>query len=89
MSKKSIHDLREEFILAEHQLEVLHIYGDHIVIVLPYNMTDVESKKMQIKDHIQNNFEGILNVDVFTQYMVIWHNHEIVIHSQLRIKRPK
>jgi uncharacterized protein YqhQ len=88
MTKKSIYELREEFIRAEHQLEVLHIYGDHIVIVLPYNMTNIEAKKLQLKEHIQNAFTGILNVDLFTQYIVVWHDHELLCQSHLRIKRP-
>jgi len=79
--------LREEFIEAEHTLDVLHIYGDHIVIVLPYSMTDIEKRKHELKQYIQNNFQKVLNVDVFTQYIVIWHDHELLDQRHIRSKR--
>ena len=88
MLKKSIFELREEFIDAEHELDVLHIYGDHIVIVLPYSMTDIDRRKQELKDYIQNNFVKILNVDVFTQYIVIWHDHELLDQRHIRQRRP-
>jgi len=80
--------LREEFIEAEHKLDVLHIYGDHIVIVLPYSMTDVERRKKELKTYIQDNFQKVLNVDLFTQYIVIWHDHELIDQRHMRRKRP-
>lgn len=88
MLKKSIFELREEFIDAEHELDVLHIYGDHIVIVLPYSMTDIDRRKQELKDYIQNNFVKVLNVDVFTQYIVIWHDHELLDQRHIRQRRP-
>jgi len=88
MSKKTIFELRQEFIEAEHELDVLHIYGDHIVIVFPYSMIDIDRKKQELKEYIQTNFQKVLNVDVFTQYIVIWHDHELLDQRHIRCKRP-
>lgn len=87
MHKKTIFELREEFIDAEHKLDVLHIYGDHIVIMFNYSLTDIDRKKQELKTYIQENFEKILNVDIFTQYMIIWHDHYILDQRHIRSKR--
>lgn len=86
--KKTIYQLRDELIDAEPHFEVLHIYGDHVVVVLMYSLTHIERKKQELKEYIERTFNAILHVDIFTQYIVIWHDFEIVAPEHTKIKRP-
>ena len=86
--KRSIYELREELIDAEQYFEVLHVYGDHIVIVLAYNLINAERKKRELKEYIEKTFVAVLHVDVFTQYIVIWHDYEIMAPEHTKKKRP-
>lgn len=88
MAKRSIYELREELLKAEKYFEVLHIYGDHAVLVLQQDMDNIDDKKKALKAHIESRFTAILHVDVFTQYVVVWHEYEIVPPEQARRKRP-
>ncbi len=86
--KKTIYELRDQLIDAEVHFEVLHVYGDHIVIVLAYNLLNADRKKRELKEYIEKTFVAVLHVDVFTQYMVIWHDYEIVSPQHTKKKRP-
>lgn len=86
--KKSISELRDELINAESHFEVLHIYGDHIVVVLSYTVLNTEKKKRELKEYIEKSFVAIFHVDVFTQYIVIWHDYVILSPEHMKKKRP-
>lgn len=88
MKKKSIYELREELIDAEAQFEILHLYGDHAVVVLSYTLLNPDKKKQELKEYIEKTFTAILHVDVFTQYIVIWHDFALLAPEHTKIKRP-
>lgn len=88
MHKKSIYNLREELIRAEKYFDVLHIYGDHAVLVLKQDVDDLNEKKQALKEHIETRFKAILHVDVFTQYIVVWHEFDIIAQEHMKRKRP-
>ena len=89
MKKKSIYELREELIDAESQFEILHVYGDHAVIILSYAVLNPNKKKQELTEYIEKTFAAILHVDVFTQYLVIWHEFAILAPEHRKIKRPQ
>jgi hypothetical protein len=86
--KKSIHELRDQLADAEEHFEVLHMYGDHIVIVLAYTIPNADKKMRELKEYIEKTFAAILHVDVFTQYVVIWHDYHILSPEHMKKKRP-
>lgn len=89
MKKKTIYQLRQELIDAEEHFDVLHFYGDHIVIILPCTMLDVVEKKQKLKQYIETTFEKVVNINTFvhTDHIVIWHDFEIIPEYQRRMKR--
>ena len=83
VKKKTLHKLRKEVLDAQECFDKLFLYGDHIVIVLPYTLKKIDDKKSALKQYIQTSFEKVLNVDLFTQYLVIWHDFELLSQEHI------
>jgi hypothetical protein len=76
--KKTLHQLRDEILLAHRFFKTVNIEIDHIMCVLDYSVGDLAIKKHKLKQYIQNNFDKVLQVDVFSDYFVIWHYSKAV-----------
>lgn len=76
-NKKTITVLRDELIQAAtlSHFRVLHLNVDNAIISLSYSVKNHETTTNRLKTHIQKNYEKILVVDVFQDYMVVWHDH--------------
>lgn len=71
-TKKTISQLRQEIIDAKDHFNKIYLYSDHIVLVLPY-IKNIEDVKYRLKRYIERSFDQVINVDLLTQYLVVWH----------------
>lgn len=88
MKPKNIYDLREELIDAEKLCDVLHLYPDHAVIVFSPLIENLSHKKNQLKKYIEDNFNEIHHVDIFSNYVVVWHNHLKLDINHVKVNYP-
>lgn len=85
--KKTVYHLRDEILLAHRFFRKVNIEADFIQCSIDYSVENIDSKKLKLKSYIQNTFDNILQVDMFSDYFVIWH-HPRVIDKQHQTKRP-
>lgn len=84
--KKTIHQLRDEILLAHRFFRSVLIESDHIVCIIDYSVQNHVEKKHKLKKYIQSTFDRVLQVDVFSDYFVVWH-HPKTVEQEHRIKR--
>ena len=84
--KRTIHQLRDEILLAHRFFRSVHIESDHIVCVIDYIVQNHVEKKQKLKKYIQSTFDKVLHVDVFSDYFVVWH-HPKTVEQEHRLKR--
>lgn len=74
LDKKSVSELRDQILIAHRYFNRVCVEVDHIVCVFSYDIQNLDYKKIRLKDYIMHNFNRVLTVDVFSDYMVIWHD---------------
>jgi hypothetical protein len=84
--KKTVNQLRDEILFAHRFFRSVSIESDHIVCTIDYSMNGFDDNKQKLKKYIQNTFDSVLHVDLFSDYFVIWH-HPKVVEKEHRINK--
>jgi hypothetical protein len=84
--KKTVHQLRDEILLAHRFFRNVSIECDHIVCTIDYSIKGFDENKQKLKKYIQTTFDKVLHVDLFSDYFVVWH-HPNTVEKEHRITK--